>query len=60
LFIYGSFDFVVNGWMRIELEGIWKESTALYFHATIMVYSGGTEERHEKFCRDKLSHEDKI
>ena len=36
--------------MGIELEGIWKESTAVYFHATITVHSGGTEESHEKFC----------
>jgi len=41
IFIYGSFGFAINGWMRIALEGIWKESTAAYFQATIMVLSGG-------------------
>jgi len=34
---YGSFNFVNNGWMKIELEGIWKESTVVYFQATITV-----------------------
>jgi len=53
LFIYGSFNFVTNGWMRIELEEIWKESTAVYFQATITVYSGGNEEGREKFCLRK-------
>jgi len=56
----GSFNFVINGWMRIELEGIWKESTAVYFQAIFTAYSGGTEETHEKFCLDKWSREDKI
>jgi hypothetical protein len=46
--------------MRIELEGIWKESTAVYFQATITEQSEGTKENHEKFCLDKWSHEDKI
>jgi len=36
--------------MRIEMEGIRKESTAVYFQAIITVYSGGTEESREKFC----------
>jgi hypothetical protein len=50
---YGLFNFVINGWMRIELKGIWKKSTPVYFQATITVYSRGTEESHEKFCLDK-------